>query len=308
MAYLRRNGYPVIGFDEATRRVRDGTMPACAVAITIDDGFYSTYAVAKPILARHKFPSTLYLTSYYFEKATPIFQLAIAYMCWRSPLKTVDLSSLGVPLRAFDRPLTLDDPTRNWVSDVVHRHGTRNLDEPGRVALSRRLGELLDVDYDGLRKSRAFSLINRRELQELEASGMAVELHTHRHRLPLNDAEALREIADNRAAIEPIAGRRLTHFCYPSGAWSPRHFRALKAAGIKTATTCESGLTHASDDPLALPRVLDDSRVTMIEFEAEMSGFCEVLRKLHIMSHYNAARLSLYRETMPSSLATIFAI
>ena len=250
----------------------------------------------------------LYLTSYYFEKSTPIFQLVVAYMCWRSPRATVDLRGLGVPQLELERPLTFDDPARRWVSSVIHRHGGTYLDEPGRVALSRRLAEALDVDYDRLLNSRAFSLINRDELLALEASGMRIELHTHRHRFPTQHAEALREIADNRAAIEPILGRRLTHFCYPSGQWSTGHFSALETAGIATATTCESGLAQASCDPLALPRILDDSRVSMIEFEAEVSGFCEVLRKLHVLSTYNAVRLSLYRETAPSSLTTIFSI
>jgi peptidoglycan/xylan/chitin deacetylase (PgdA/CDA1 family) len=308
MRFLRQGHFPVLALDEAMRRLRRGTLPPAAVAITIDDGFYSTHAIAKDILRDNGFPSTLYLTSYYFQKGTPIFQLAVDYICWKSPLGTVDLSDLGVPLLQRENAMPLNAANRRWASAAIHRHGTETLDEPGRVELSRRLARRLSVDYDELLRSRALSLVNPQELRELQASGMRIGLHTHRHRFPTIPADAIRELEENRASVEPAIGRRMADFCYPSGDWSPRHFAALERAGVETATTCEAGLVRGAHDPYALPRVLDDTRVSMIEFEAEVSGFSEILRWLRIKSGYNALKISLYGETVPNSFAHVLSI
>ncbi|MCB2061121.1 MAG: polysaccharide deacetylase family protein [Novosphingobium sp.] len=279
MRYLADEGFQVLTLDEALVRLREGTLPSDCVTITIDDGFHSVHAVAREVLEGHGFPSTLYLTSYYFEKGTPIFQLAVDYMCWKSKQQTVDLSRLGIPALASECALELTSEKRRWVSETVHAYGTEHLGEEGRVALSRRLAACLDVDYERIAESRILSLITPDELKELEASGMAIELHTHRHRFP-NEAEAAAsELADNRAAIEPLLGRRMAHFCYPSGKWSPDHQPVLAADGIASATTCESGLAHAGSNLLALPRFLDDNRVSQVEFEAELTGFSELCRK-----------------------------
>ncbi len=308
MRYLRRHGFRVLPLDEAHRRLRDGTLPADAVAITIDDGFHSTHAVAKDILARHRFPATLYLTSYYFQKGTPVFQLAVDYICWKSPRATVDLSGLGVPALAGARAIPFSAEIREEVSAIVHAHGCTLPTEEARVDLSRRLAERLDVDYDAIARSRILSLVSPRELRELQDSGMRIGLHTHRHRLPESLAEALRELEDNRAAVEPVIGRAMTDFCYPSGAWSARHRPALALAGVQTATTCESGLVDRNRDPYLLPRILDDSRVSMIEFEAEMSGFCEVVRRLRGRTHQNAVAMWHACESLPGWVAPALSI
>jgi hypothetical protein len=52
----------------------------------------------------------------------------------------------------------------------------------------------------------------------------------------------------------------------------------LAAGGVVSATTCESGLAHAGSNILALPRILDDNRVSQVEFEAELTGFSELCR------------------------------
>lgn len=280
MRHLHEHGYQVLPLAEAVTRLRDGSLPRDAVAITIDDGFHSVHAVARGVLARYGFPATLYVTSYYVEKTTPIFQLAVDYMCWKSPLRTVDLSGLGVPALADAAALDFTTQARSQASEQIFAHGAARLDEGGRVALSLELGDRLGVDYRRIQDSRILSLVSRDEARELEASGIAIELHTHRHRFPDSPAEALAELHDNRAAIEPLIGRPMRHFCYPSGKWSHTHRPVLESAGIESAATCHAGLARKDTNLLALPRILDDNRVSQIEFEAEVSGFTDLLRRL----------------------------
>ena len=60
MRHLQQAGYPVLPLDEAIQRLRDGTLPSGATAITIDDGWYGTFRIMQPILRACGFPATLY--------------------------------------------------------------------------------------------------------------------------------------------------------------------------------------------------------------------------------------------------------
>jgi len=95
------------------------------------------------------------------------------------------------------------------------------------------------------------------------------------------DPEALaQEIDDNRARLEPIAKRRLHHFCYPSGVYERGIWPQLEALEIESATTIEQGINFAGAPPLGLKRLLDGQEVELIEFEAELCGFVELTRRL----------------------------
>ena len=128
-------------------------------------------------------------------------------------------------------------------------------------------------------EDRRFTLMSPREIESAVKQGIDIQLHTHRHHLPVDPSLIQREIADNRRILEPIVGRPLNHFCYPSGIHDPAHLEPLSKLDVESATTCEVGLNNSSTDPLLLNRFLDGNTITWIEFEAEMSGFAEILRK-----------------------------
>ena len=71
---LSKSGMSVIGLSVALDHLANGSLPPNSVAITIDDGFYSTYSVAYPMLAEKDFRATLYVASYYVVKGTPVFR------------------------------------------------------------------------------------------------------------------------------------------------------------------------------------------------------------------------------------------
>lgn len=64
MEYLARNGYHVISLNQLARFLegQEG-LPPKTVAITIDDGYRSTYDIAFPILRKHGFHATVFLYS-----------------------------------------------------------------------------------------------------------------------------------------------------------------------------------------------------------------------------------------------------
>jgi peptidoglycan/xylan/chitin deacetylase (PgdA/CDA1 family) len=110
------------------------------------------------------------------------------------------------------------------------------------------------------------------EVIELVRGGVDVQLHTHRHRTPVDHALFAREIADNRARIVDITGRDAAHFCYPSGVYRQEFLPWLEEQNVISATTCEVGLASPLHHRLLLPRVVDHSHFDAVEFEAWLAG------------------------------------
>jgi hypothetical protein len=81
-----------------------------------------------------------------------------------------------------------------------------------------------------------------------------------------------REIRDNRAYIAGIVAGERSHFCYPSGAYRPVFLEWLAKERIVSATTCDTGIATAKNNPLLLPRVVDTSGRTDLEFESWVNG------------------------------------
>jgi hypothetical protein len=278
IGYLLRKQFPLLPLGTALALLDEGRLAAGATVITIDDGFFGTLQAARSHLAPEGLPAVLYATSYYCDKQTPVFRLVVQYMFWKTRETELDLGRLGIPSPQVV-PLG-DEAKAAHAAETIMTYGQERLDEPGRCRLARRLGECLGVEYDDLVASRRFGLLSADELRDLESLGIDVQLHTHRHRFPVDESQAQRELSDNRHWLSNVVASRLEHFCYPSGEWSPEHLPWLAAAGITSATTCDAGLNGPETPRLTLHRFLDGEHVAQIEFEAEMSGFSEVARRL----------------------------
>ena len=64
MAYLKRAGYRVIGLDDLTNCIKNGTtLPQKSIAITFDDGFADNYDNAFSVLKEHGFTATMFVAS-----------------------------------------------------------------------------------------------------------------------------------------------------------------------------------------------------------------------------------------------------
>jgi hypothetical protein len=89
----------------------------------------------------------------------------------------------------------------------------------------------------------------------------------------------VREIEDNRRSIREITGSdsSLTHFCYPNGFHGPAFFPWLKEMGIESAATCDVALASRSSNPLLLPRLVDSSLLSPVEFESWVTGVADFL-------------------------------
>jgi peptidoglycan/xylan/chitin deacetylase (PgdA/CDA1 family) len=278
MALIARQGYPVLSLDRAMEGLRRGSLPPNAVVITVDDGWYSFGAIAAPALKAHDFPATVYVTTYYAEKRTCVFNVLVQYLFWRTALDSVDLADLGLGLRG--RVRLSDAVDRQRAIAAIIEKGDTLPDAAAREELGRRVAGVLGIDFGPIERLRMFRLLDMAELKALAAQDIDIQLHTHRHRLPPDDRGTVeREIADNRRALAPVANRALDDFCYPSGNYDERLFPWLREAGIRGATTCNPGFNYKDTEPLALGRFLDGENIALVEFEAELAGVLELARR-----------------------------
>ena len=279
LEFLRRNRYRVVSLDEAIADLGANRNAQDHVVITIDDGYASTLTIAAPILRRHGYPATVYITSYHMDKQTPVFDVVLPYLFWKSMRSSATVTwPTSDAAREMDisTPAARDLEIEHWVNE-----GHRLASESQRVDLCRELANALSVDYEAIVRSGAFRLLSPSEARELPRMNIEIGLHTHRHQFPPEDPDiCARELADNREYLRKHVGATPVHFCYPSGVYAVFQSDLLRADSVISATTCDIALATAGDSVFALPRFLDGEMVDDIEFEAELSGFSDLIRGL----------------------------
>jgi peptidoglycan/xylan/chitin deacetylase (PgdA/CDA1 family) len=260
----------VLHLGEALDHLRKGTLPPRSVVITFDDGYVDFHQIASPLMEKYRYPSTLYLSTYYCLHRLPVFNLMVNYLMWKSGKSLVELPEFGV-----DRPVPISnfEQRQEVFRQLLAWSDANQLKVREKDGIARSLATTLELDYDSILATRILQLMTPSEVADTARAGVRMELHTHRHRTPNDRDLFLREIQDNRACIREFAGREPTHFCYPSGNYDSKFFPWLSEAGVESATTCEPGLASAEMNWLLAPRFLDDSVASEIDFERWLSGF-----------------------------------
>lgn len=278
MDFLARHAYSVLSLEEAVKGLEHGSWPSAATVITIDDGWFGTCKVMAPILQRHGFPATLYVASYYLQRQTQVFNVAANYVLWRARDRTLDLSRVAPVLEGRYELADSDQRAKARVVLINYAESLQGAEH--RQALFRALCDALGVGAAEIERERLCAFIRLDEARALQGGGIDIQLHTHRHRFPPETFEmAQAEIEDNRRALAGIGGEPRRHFCYPSGDYEAWQVPWLRKLGIASATTIKGGFTRPGNSPYELRRFLDSERVSELEFEAEMCGFFELIRR-----------------------------
>lgn len=280
---LKRENYPVIDLEEGIERLNAGTLAPGSVVITIDDGWYSSYALLAPTLKQYGFCATLYVSSYYMQKQTPVFNVAVDYLMWKSTVASIDLHELDNRLSGVFSLQTAEG--RAGATQTLWAFAN-TMDSAGqRQNLLERVSKLVEVDYSSIIEStRSMSYMTMEEASELKEYDVNVQLHTHRHTLPDSDyALTEREINDNRQALQGVHTQPLRHFCFPSGEYQQWQLEWLSRLDIVSATTTNRGFNRKGQSVLELKRFVDWDHFCNLQFEAEVSGFFELLRRLGVL-------------------------
>jgi peptidoglycan/xylan/chitin deacetylase (PgdA/CDA1 family) len=266
---LKQGRYNVLRLGEALQRLQTEDLPPRSVVITFDDGGYDFYDAAFPVIQSFGFPVTVYQNTYYGDYQKPIFNVVCSYLLWKGRDRILrNPKELGL-----SEPLDLRTETSRAqiVRKLVLDADASNLTGVQKNDLAAKVARSLDISYDEIVSSRIFQLMNSSERAELAAAGVDFQLHTHRHRTPLEEGLFRKEVQDNRRSLQQL-GETAIHFCYPSGIYRPEFSTWLQKENVVSATTCDSGLASKRSNPFLLPRLVDTSARSAIEFEAWLTG------------------------------------
>ena len=275
MQLLKDSNCTVLPLAEAVRSLYRQDLPEKCVALTFDDGTYDFYEQAQPILREFGFPVTVYLTSYYSDYPMAVFDVICSYLLWKGRNARLDFREITEKEKTVDLS---DDGLRASSLDELRKFARdQKLSAEEKDSLAASIAAQLKIDYDALHAKRLLQILSPHEVKSLAAEGVDIQLHTHRHRVPLERSLFLREIEDNRNSIQAMTGAFATHFCYPSGVYDQAFLPWLEEADIVSATTCDIGFASPQSHPLLLPRLLDTSGLSDIEFEGWLTGVSAAL-------------------------------
>ncbi len=281
--WLRKRGFTFLSLDAASSLLSSSAArPRLPVVITFDDGWHSTGATLLPILQRFHIPSTLYLCTQHYLEAWPVPAVSVRYIIWKSRRRDMLLAGFGeqvdgyYDLRDQRQRQQLAEKMVGWISatHVSREQVIRSLE---------KFAACLGVASSALElASRRFSYMSKAELLAASAAGCSIELHGHVHAYALDDPAALER--DLRLCKQFILDAGLPnprHYCYPSGRFDRHAPGVLTRMGVQSGTTCFPGLISRASptERYFLPRFLDGGNITALEFEAEMSGFAEFVRR-----------------------------
>ncbi len=239
--------FNVLPLDEAAVRLKAGTLPARAAAITFDDGYADNLHVALPILRRHGLVSTFFIATGFLDGGR----------MWNDTLIETVRGCRGAELDAT--PLGLE---RYPLGSVAQRRATvirlidqikyRSLDE--RVRLGDQLAEIAGV------RLPADLMMRSEDVRAMHAAGMQIGAHTVHHpilaRLPADDARE--EILGSRRMLEDLLGTRVGLFAYPNGKpgedYLPENVQMVRALGFDAAVSTQWGSSRQGDDMFQIRR------------------------------------------------------
>jgi peptidoglycan/xylan/chitin deacetylase (PgdA/CDA1 family) len=282
MKWMKRRGFQFVTLDDGvTQQARYGVKAPLRTVVTFDDGWYSTASELLPVLSEMQIPSTLYLSTQNFLEDWPILNVTVRYIIWKGGQRSRTIQGWGPDV---DGEYDLHDAgERHRLACGVVKAIQESASGREQVcAALDRFANCLGLPASTLQLgSRRFEYVTKQELLDIAERGCSIELHGHVHEYPKGNPAKL--IEDLHKCEEIIVGLGLAqprHYCYPSGSFGAEASKTLSGLGIQSATTCIPGLVAELGGEYRhyLPRFLDGEDVHPFEFEAEMSGFSELMR------------------------------
>jgi peptidoglycan/xylan/chitin deacetylase (PgdA/CDA1 family) len=273
-----RSRYRVVPLATLADAVHTGSVGRSNVAITFDDGYADTLALARPALETHHAPATVFAVSGALQSGAVFWWDRLERVLLRPGTLPETLSvKVGVETLSFTlgrwARLGDDDFERlsAWVTSIPEDPTPRHT---AYRALWQRLRALPHTAREDLLRSlesQARDLaplpagtrsLSTAELRELANSPLVeVGAHTACHEVlaTLPTDRQRQEIEGSRSALATVLDRPVRTFSYPYGArsdYTPDTVRLVREAGFACACANFHGLVRRGADPFQLPRVV----------------------------------------------------
>ena len=246
MAWVK-NWFNVLPLPEAVARLRAGTLPARAAAITFDDGYADNFTVALPILRQAGLPATFFIAVGYLDGGR----------MWND----------GV----IDVVREADGPELDLTRFKLGRYSVGTTSERRR-AIDELLSKLKYMDFEERTsrvaeltaacdaKPKADLMMTSDQVRAMAACGMTIGAHTVNHPIlaRIAESEARAEIGEGKDRLEAIIRDKVTLFAYPNGKpaadYTQVHVNLARGAGFDAAFSTGWGVATRTCDLYQIPR------------------------------------------------------
>lgn len=269
LTYVRRH-FHVLPLAEALVRLRDGTLPRNAAALTFDDGTRNLATHAAAVLRDLGLPAAVFLATGPMGTTDALWPDRLWLAFARTTVPEVDLGPIGLG----PRPLR-NTADRNETRDTVVQH-FKQLPDPERLARVEWLVAALGPEDDTDRGP--FQMLSWDEARALAGDGrVALYPHTVTHPILSRcaDEKVEYEVSASCLTLEQETGRAPEIFAYPNGGvddFDERARAALRRNGIRWALSTTNGFADRESDPLALPRIGIASQHSFAVFRLKLAG------------------------------------
>lgn len=243
--------FMVLPLDVAVQRMREGSLPERALAITFDDGYADNCEVAMPILQSLGMPATVFVTTGFLNGGCMWNDIVIESFR-RTSYDSANLDDLlpepGLKTLRLAAPMDRRGALESVINAVKYLVAGQRLAVVNRIA--ERLGVTLPSNL----------MMTSAQVLALRKGGLQVGAHTVSHPIltTLSTDEARREMQDSKNFLEQLLGERVGLFAYPNGKpgqdFDSRSVALAQEIGFDAAVTTAPGAASSLTDPYQLPR------------------------------------------------------
>lgn len=242
-----RDWFNVLPLAQAIERLRSGTIPARALAITFDDGYADNEELAAPILKRLDLTATFFVATGFLGGGC-MWNDQVIEAIRGCEAQTIDLTSAGLAHHS----LATIDARRETIGALLT--GIKHLEPAHRQAVTDQIAAAAGA-------SPSLGLMMRPEqVRSLRALGMSVGAHTVTHPIltRLSPLAALAEMRESKDELEQILREPVELFAYPNGVpgqdYARDHAAMARECGFGAAVSTAWGAASIDSDRFQLPR------------------------------------------------------
>jgi len=253
--------YRIVSVTEVVKAAAEGSGQRLC-ALTFDDGLRDQYNNAVPILERHAVRAAFFPITCTFEGRLPAAHKVHVLLSRFSITELIDFfhefiveiypdlkSQYFIPKdrRLTDKRMHEDIPSANFKETLIA------LPEDIKGRFLRHCFKVNGLSERSLSKALFMS---RKEVKELQKSGMLIGGHLHGHYAMSIEDEAFlaKDIQISLEILTELLGAPPEVFSYPHGRYGNVARKVVQGAGFRYALTIERRGVRVGDNPLLVPR------------------------------------------------------
>ena len=246
MEFVSRH-FVVLPLEEAVRRLDEGTLPSCSLAITFDDGYLDNVEVALPILLRYRLKATFFVSTGTLDGGMMwndrVFEAVRQCRC-----ESLDLTAIGIGRLSL---------TSRAERVTAFKHCIDRLKYLPLNQRSDYVDTLVGMTDATLSEK---VMVDRADVRRLSEAGMSIGAHTVNHPIlsSLDERRAEAEILESKQELTEIVGEEVKWFAYPNGFpgkdFLTDHVAIVRRLGFWAAVTTSPGTAQRSTNRFQLPR------------------------------------------------------